>query len=148
MAMQTCRLALVPKRQRQGLYRDYKKPVEHFLRVLLKKAGARIQRLEKTGSYVYIRLTMPEGANVQRVIAWMKRESAAALYMRLKGAGLDVMYGIRADRPDFWCSSHYLDMGTDDRNRGDMEDFVADELLSKQQRAQIAEYAMKKGATA
>ena len=144
MGMKSYRVALIPQRQRQGLYRGNKKPVEHFLRVLLKETGARIQRVEKTADYVYVRLLMPEEIDVQRAITWVKRESAAALYARLKRSGLDVMYGVRADKPDFWCSSHYVDMGADDRNRGDMEDFVADALLDRQQREQIAEYAKKK----
>ena len=145
MAMQTYRIALIPQRQRQGLYRGNKRAIEHFLRVLLRETGARIQRMEKTGSYIYVRLLLPEEVDAQRAIAWVKRESAAALYARLKRAGLDVMYGIRADKPDFWCSSHYLDMGADDRNRGDMETFVGDALLDRQQREQITEYAQKKG---
>lgn len=144
MAMQTYRFALVPQRQRQGLYRGNKKPVEHLLRVLLKETGAHIQRLEKTGSYIYVRLLLPEEVDTQKAIAWVKRESAAALYARLKRAGLDVMYGVRADKPDFWCSSHYVDMGADDRNRGDMETFVGDALLDRRQREQIAEYARKR----
>lgn len=148
MAMQAYRFALIPQRQRQGLYRGNKKIIGHFLCVLLGSVGARIQRMEKTGDYIYIRVLMPDGINAQKVIAWAKHESAAALYARLKKSGLDVMYGVRADRLDFWCPSCYVDTGTDDRSRGDMENFVADALLSKQQRAQIAEYAMKKGATA
>lgn len=67
MAMRSYRLALIPRRQ--SLYRDYKKPVEHFLRVLLRETGARIERLEETKNYVYIRLLMPEEVNVQRAIA-------------------------------------------------------------------------------
>lgn len=142
--MKSYRFALIP--QRQGLYRDYKKPVEHFLRVLLKKVGARIQRLEENNNHVYIRVLMPEETDAQMAIAWVKRESAAALYARLKRAGLDVMYGVRADKPDFWSPLHYMDTGEDERNRGDMTTFVGDALLSKQQRGQIAEYAKKKGA--
>ena len=80
MAMKTYRFALIPQRRRQSLYRDYKKPVEHFLRVLLKKVGARPQRLEENNDHVYIRVLMPEEVNAQRAIAWVKRESAAALY--------------------------------------------------------------------
>lgn len=142
MGMKSCRVALVPRRQ--GLYRGNKKAVEHYLRVLLRETGARIQRIEKTGSYIYIRLTMPEEVDAQRAIAWVKRESAAALYARLKRAGLDVMYGVRADKLDFWSPSHYVDMGADDRNRGDMETFVGDALLDRRQREQISEYAKKK----
>lgn len=145
MDMKSYRFALIPQRQRQGLYRGNKKTVEHLLRVLLRKTGARIQRLEKTGSYIYVRLLLPEEVDAQRAIAWVKHESAAALYARLKRAGLDVMYGVRADKPDFWCSSHYMDLGADDRNRGDMETFVGDALLDRRQREQIAEYARKKG---
>lgn len=141
MAMKSYRVALIPRWQ--SLYRGYKKPIGHFLCVLLGSVGARIQRVEKTGSYVYIRLLLPEKVNVQRAIAWVKRESAAALAARLKKDGL--MYG---GKPNFWTERHYLDTGTADRNRGDMEDFVADELLSKQQREQIAEYAKKKAVTA
>lgn len=141
MAMRSYRFALIPKRQ--GLYQGNKKPVEHFLRVLLKEVGARVQRVEKAGSYVYTRLLLPEGVNVQRAIAWVKRESAAALYARLKRAGLDVMYGIRADRPDFWSERHYMDTKEDESNRGDMVTFVTDELLGEQRRRQIADYAMR-----
>ncbi len=99
MTMKSYRFALIPRRQ--SLYRDRKKPIEHFLRVLLKEVGARIQRLEETGRYVYVRLLLPEGADAQKAIAWVKRESAA-LYARLERTGCDVMYGVGADRPDFW----------------------------------------------
>lgn len=143
MAMKTYRFALIPQRRRQSLYRDYKKPVEHFLRVLLKEVGARPQRLEENNDHVYIRVLMPEGVNVQRAIAWVKRESAAALYARLKRAGLDVMYGIRADRPDFWAERHYMDTKEGESNRGDMVTFVTDELIGEQRRRQIADYAMR-----
>lgn len=135
--MRQYRFALIPRRQ--NLYRGYKKPLEYYLRVLLKEAGARIQRMEKTGSYVYIRLLLPEGANVQRVIAWVKRESANALSARLKKDGF--VYG---DKLDFWAERHHMDTGADDRNRGDMETFVGDTLLDRRQREQIAEYAKKK----
>ena len=145
MGMKSYRVALIPQRQRQGLYRGNKKPVEHFLRVLLKETGARIQRVEKTADYVYVRLLMPEEIDVQRAITWVKRESAAALYARLKRTGCDMMYGVRADKPDFWSPLHYMDTGEDESNRGDMTTFVGDALLSKQQRGQIAEYAKKKG---
>ena len=106
---------------------------------MLKEAGARIQRVEKTGSYVYIRLLLPEKVNVQRVIAWAKRESAAALSARLKKDGF--MYG---DKLDWGAERHYMDTGTDDRNRGGMETFVGDTLLDRQQRRRIVEYAKKK----
>lgn len=142
MDMKSYRFALIPQRHRQGLYREYKKPVEHFLRVLLKKVGARIQRLEENNNYVYIRLTMPEGADAQRAIAWVKRESTAALYARVKRNGFDVAHG---GKPDFWHPDHYMDTGADEKNRGDMTTFVGDALLSKRQREQIAEYARKKG---
>lgn len=139
MAMRSYRVAIVPQRKRQGLYKGNKKAVEHYLRVLLREAGARIQRIEKTGSYIYIRLTMPEEVDAQRVIAWVKRESAAALLAKLKKDGL--MCG---NRLNFWAPSHYLDTGADDRHRGDMETFVADTLLDRRQREQITEYAKKK----
>lgn len=143
MDMKSYRFALIPQRHRQGLYREYKKPVEHFLRVLLKKVGARIQRLEENDTYVYIRLTMPEGTDAQRAIAWVKRESAAALYVRLKRNGFDVACG---GNPVFWVPAHYMDTRADEKDRGDMTTFVGDALLSKRQREQIAEYARKRGA--
>lgn len=115
MDMKSYRFALIPQRQRQVLYRDYKKPVEHFLRVMLKKVGARIQRLEENNNHVYIRVLMPEETDAQRAIAWVKRESAAALYARLKRTGFDVMYGTREDKADFWSPSHYMDTGEDEK---------------------------------
>lgn len=145
MAMKSYRFALIPRKQ--GLYRDRKKPIEHFLRVLLKKVGARIQRLEETGRYVYIRVLLPEDVDAQKAVAWVKRESAAALYSRLKKTGCDVMYGTREDRLDFWAPDHYMDTGEDERGRGTMETFVSDALLSKRQREQIAAYS-RRGAAA
>lgn len=143
MAMRPFRFALIPRRQRQGLYRGNKKAVEHYLQVSLREAGARIQRMEGNGDHVYVRLLLPEGANVQEVITRAKCESSAALLTRLKKAGL-----IYVDKLDFWAERHYMDVGADESNRRAMIDFVIDELLSKQQREQIAEYAMRKGATA
>lgn len=102
MTMKTYRFALIPQRRRQSLYRDYKKPVEHFLRVLLKEVGARPQRLEENNDHVYIRVLMPEGVNAQRAIAWVKRESAAALYARLKRTGCDVISRIFGLHPITW----------------------------------------------
>ena len=144
MAMKSYRFALVPRKQ--SLYRDRKKPVEHFLRVLLKKVGAHIQRLEETGRYVYIRVLMPEEIDAQKTIAWVKRESTAALYARLKRSGCDVMYGTREDRLDFWSPDHYMDTGEDERGRGPMETFVSDALLSKRQRNQMAAYSRRRAA--
>lgn len=146
MTMKTYRFALIPQRRRQSLYRDYKKPVEHFLRVLLKEVGARPQRLEENNDHVYIRVLMPEGVNAQRAIAWVKRESAAALYARLKRTGCDVMYGTSEGKPDFWAPSHYMDTEEGESNRGDMVTFVTDELLGEQRRRQIADYAKKRRA--
>lgn len=133
------RLALIPRRDTQGAYKGFKNWIEKDIRRLVKAAGGLVVALEMHSNHVYMHVVLPTGTNIQAFVLWLKRQSAYMLQQRLDHAGFDRRIA------GFWSEGHYIDQK--DGNRRALVDFVYNELLDAQQRADIEAYSRKETAT-
>ena len=133
------RLALIPRRDTQGAYKGYKNWIEKDIRRLVKTAGGLVMALEMHNNHVYMRFVLPTDTDIKTFVSWLKRQSAYMLQQRLDHAGFDRHIA------GFWSEGHYIDQS--DGNRRALVDFVYNELLDAQQRADIEAYSRKEAAT-